>query len=359
MIRTRTSLSDDSRLRRLGPLALPTLWGAVAVTWKLGCPLGQQPGLAMRIATSVVFFSVGTGLILGLRRGLSRELERMRAIADATQRVLLRPPPPRLDGLAVAAGQLSASRGAAVGGDLYEAVATPYGVRVVIGDVRGHGLAALGAVVAVLGSFREAAHDEPELGGVLRRLDRALARHLRERAREEHPASCSGREPEHPAAEEFVTVLLLEISKDGEVYALNCGHPGPYRISRRVEALPAGDPLPPLGTFPLPADLTPYHCTRLLPGEALFLHTDGAEEARDRAGRFFGLEAVLTEAARDVPLSPAALVRRVHGALLRHTGGRLADDVALLVVRNDRMRVPAQPAEPGLRRTRPEPSPHC
>ncbi|MER7953459.1 PP2C family protein-serine/threonine phosphatase [Streptomyces sp. NPDC096030] len=359
MIRTRTLLSYDSRLRRLGPLALPTLWGASAVTWKLCCPLAQQPGLPMRIATSVLFFTVGTGLILGIRRGLSRELERMRAIADATQRVLLRPPPPRLDGLSVAAGQLSASRGASVGGDLYEAVATPYGVRVVIGDVRGHGLAALGAVVAVLGSFREAAHDEPELGGVLRRLDRALARHLRERARDEHPAVCAGREPEHPAAEEFVTVLLLEIRPDGEVYALNCGHPGPYRISHRVERVPVGDPLPPLGAFPLPAELSAHPCARLMTGEALFLHTDGAEDARDAAGRFFALERVLAEAARDAPVSPAALVRRVHGALLRHTRGRLADDVALLVVRKDRVRVPAQPAEPGLRRTRPAPSPHC
>ncbi|MFJ9580085.1 hypothetical protein ACIRQF_27315 [Streptomyces sp. NPDC101191] len=50
------------------------------------------------------------------------------------------------------------------------------------------------------------------------------------------------------------------------------------------------------------------------------------------------------------PLPPSALLRR--------TGGRLTDDVALLVVRNDRLRVPAQPAEPGLRRTRPAPSPH-
>ncbi|WOX25410.1 PP2C family protein-serine/threonine phosphatase [Streptomyces solicathayae] len=356
MIRTRSSLSEGSRFRRLGPLVLPGAWGAVAVTWKLGCPLAQQPGLPMRIATSVVFFSVGTGLVLGIRRGLARELERMRAIAHAAQRVLLRPVPPRLDGLVFAAAQLSAARGAEVGGDLYGAAATPFGVRVLMGDARGHGLAALGAVAAVLGSFREAAHDEPELGGVLRRLDRALGRHLRERARDEHPAA-GGAEPEHPAAEEFVTVLLLEIRPDGTVYALNCGHPGPYRLAPRVESLPAGDPLPPLGAFPLPAELIPHRCTRLRPGEALLLHTDGAEDARDAAGRFFALDAVLADAVRDAPVSPAAVVRRVHTALLRHTGGRLADDVALLVVRNDRARVPAQPAEPGLRRSRPAPSP--
>ncbi|MFF5976190.1 PP2C family protein-serine/threonine phosphatase [Streptomyces sp. NPDC012769] len=339
----------------MAPLVAPAVWGLVAVAWRLWCPLAREPGLPMRIATSVVFLTVGAGLVLGVRHGLARELARVRAVAEAAQQVVLRPPPARLDGLAVAAGQLSASRGAAIGGDLYEAAATPYGVRIVIGDVRGHGLAALGAVVAVLGSFREAAHDEPELAGVLRRLDRALGRHLCERAREEHPAR-GGRAPEHPAAEEFVTLLLLEIRADGQVDVLACGHPGPYRLDRRrVEPVSVGDPLPPLGAFPLPADLVPHRATRLLPGETLVLYTDGAEEARDHRGRFFPLDAVLAASPRE---APAALVRRVHTALLRHTGGRLADDVALVVVRNDRVRVPAQPAEPGLRRTRPAPSPH-
>ncbi|MFF5921354.1 PP2C family protein-serine/threonine phosphatase [Streptomyces flavochromogenes] len=355
MIRTRSLVSDGSRLRRLAPLALPTAWGAVTVAWKFGCPLARQPGLPMRIATSVVFLTVGIGLVLGLRRGLARELALVRAVAVATQQALLRPPPARLDGLALAAGQLSASRGACVGGDLYEAVATPYGVRIVIGDVRGHGLAALGAVVAVLGSFREAAHDEAELGGVLRRLERALERHLRERARDEHPAR-TGTAPEHPAAEEFVTLLLLEVRSDGRLSVLNCGHPGPYRLGRTVERLPVGDPLPPLGVLPLPAALAPYTAARLRPGETLVLYTDGAEEARDHRGRFFALDTVL---AGMCGVAPEALVREVHTALLHHTGGRLTDDVALLVVRNDRVRVPAQPAEPGLRRPRPAPSSHC
>ncbi|MFC8957877.1 PP2C family protein-serine/threonine phosphatase [Streptomyces sp. NPDC057101] len=355
MIRTRSLVSAGSRLRRLAPLALPTAWGGVAVAWKFGCPLARQPGLPMRIATSVVFLSVGLGLVLGLRRGLVRELARVRAVAVAAQQVLLRPLPARLDGLALAAGQLSASRGASVGGDLYEAVATPYGVRIVIGDVRGHGLAALGAVVAVLGSFREAAHDEPELGGVLRRLERTLERHLRERARDEHPARAVT-DPVHPAAEEFVTLLLLEVAADGRLAVFNCGHPGPYRLGPVVERLPVGDPLPPLGVLPLPVALAPYTAARLLPGETLVLHTDGAEEARDHRGRFFALDTALAGMPGEVP---SALVRRVHTALLHHTGGRLADDVALLVVRNDRVRVPAQPAEPGLRRPRPAPSSHC
>ncbi|MEV6176589.1 PP2C family protein-serine/threonine phosphatase [Streptomyces sp. NPDC052016] len=324
-------------LRRALSLGLPTAWGATAITYKLACPLAQQDGLGARIVTGAVFFAVGTGLIHHVRQRLLRELRQARRVAGAAQNVLLRPLPPRVDGLDVAAARLSADRGATVGGDLYEVIATEHGVRVVMGDVRGHGLPALGTVAALLGSFREAAHDEPDLGRVLRRLERALARHLRERHREEHPAN--GRAPDHPVAEEFVTVLLLELDGDGEVRALNCGHPWPYLLSGTdVEPLARADPLPPLGPFPLPADLATIPCGRLRRGESLLLYTDGAEDARDHRGRSFSLPAALAKAAHDHPVSPQQVLRAVVRALLRHTAGRPADDVALLVLRNDRAR---------------------
>ncbi|GGQ23676.1 PP2C family protein-serine/threonine phosphatase [Streptomyces roseolilacinus] len=343
----------------LAPLALPTLWGAAAVTWKLTCPLARQDDLATRVAGSAVFLAVGAGLLMGVFRSLRRELRQTRAVAQAAQQVLLRPLPPRLDGLSVAGTQLPAVPWAAVGGDLYEAVATPYGVRVIIGDVRGHGLAALGAVAAVLGSFREAAYEEPGLGGLLRRLDRALQRYVGERARDEgagHPV------PGSPSAEEFVTLLLLDIRHNGDVLVLNCGHPWPYRIGHDAELLAAGEPLPPLGAFPLPDTLPVRRCDRLLPGEALFLHTDGAGEARDAAGRFFPLEEVLGRVARRAPRTPAGVIEDVRAALLAHTGGRLTDDVAFVVVHDDRapaqrVLVPARTGRPGPCRPRPTPSP--
>ncbi|MFG2605328.1 PP2C family protein-serine/threonine phosphatase [Streptomyces sp. NPDC048514] len=330
------------RIKARAPTAraavLPTVWGAVAVGYKLGCPLAQQNGLGARIVTSAVFFAVGTGLIFQVRRTLLRELRLARRAARAAQSVVLRPPPPRLDGLNVAAAQLSADRGASVGGDLYEAIGTEHGVRVVMGDVRGHGLSALGTAAAVLGSFREAAHDEPDLGRVLGRLERALARHLRERARAEHPAH-GGQDPAHPVAEEFVTLLLLEIGRDGELRTLNCGHPWPYRLSgTAVEPLARTDPLPPLGPFPLPPEPEIRTCGRLLPGDSLILFTDGAEDARDARGRFFPLREVLRTAVRDQPAPPQAVLGTVFTALLRHTAGRPADDVAVLVLRNDRGR---------------------
>ncbi|MEU9164025.1 PP2C family protein-serine/threonine phosphatase [Streptomyces sp. NPDC048424] len=369
---------ETPQLRRVCVVA----WGGAAVSWELATPGRLAPSLA----TCAAFLLLATGWALHIRRGLLGELRRSQEIAGAAQRALLRPLPGRIDGLTSAAAQLSASRGAAVGGDLYEALPTVHGVRVVIGDVRGHGLPALGAAAAVLGAFREAAYDEVTLGGVLRRMERALDRHLRDRARAEHPAVCAD-EPQSPSAEEFVTVLLLQIGSDGTLLALNCGHPWPYLLSPehcaprsrgsapdpapqspdgldlparpaiedRVRAEPGfgkgrgvggsaqraahvqaldGETLPPLGVVPVPAQARPHPVGELRAGETLFLHTDGAEEARNAAGAFFPLRSVLAQA--PAPRTPARLVAGVHAALLRHTGGRLADDVALLVLRNDR-----------------------
>ncbi|WP_051722337.1 PP2C family protein-serine/threonine phosphatase [Streptomyces albus] len=379
---------------------------------------GGATGLRVGVSCAVVTALVAACLSTGRRRRLLRELERTRAVAVAAQRVLLRPLPAAVGGFTTAVRHLSATRGASVGGDLYEALATPYGVRIVMGDVRGHGLAAIGTVAAVLGCFREAAHDEPDLAGVLRRLDRALGRHLRE-GPGEHPGADDGREPPERDGfgEEFVTVLLLELRPGEELSVLNCGHPWPYRLRtaaygegsgaagenggagagpvrdrRRDEAAagagaadgaagagrgragPGGDPepgecpeaggmgpnnkplaptggvrplsdadpLPPLGAFPLPERLPEQLLPSLRPGELLLLHTDGTEDARDAAGQFFPLAGALeTVLATGAAGTPEELVDRVQTALLGHTGGRLADDVALLAVRSGEPRVPA------------------
>ncbi|MCF3175342.1 SpoIIE family protein phosphatase, partial [Streptomyces sioyaensis] len=145
------------------------------------------------------------------------------------------------------------------------------------------------------------------------------------------------------------TLLLLEVARDGSVTALNCGHPWPYRVAcQAVAPVAPAEPMPPLGLFPLPEKLAAVRCGRLRPGEGLFLHTDGAADARDAAGEFFPLVQELRSsveaAAAPCGPSPAGVVGEVREALLRHAGGRLTDDVALLMLSNDRVRVPAQSA---------------
>lgn len=316
---------------------------------------GGDPASRCGTAMAVVAVVAAAYLIADRRVRLVRELERAREVAAAAQQALLRPLPRRLEGLAVADDYLSASSGAQVGGDLYEVLATPYGVRVVVGDVRGHGLAAIGTVAALLGCFRDAAHDEPELGGVLARLDRSLARHLRERARAERP-SAGAAEPCDQVAEEFATVLLAEVRADGDVRVLNCGHPWPYRIgggggtAPGVVPLATAEPLPPLGVADLAAERVAVHRSRLAPGQTLFLYTDGAQDARDGAGTFFPLHRELSAAApamlRGEAPCPARLVDAVRTALLRHVRGRLTDDVAMLALTREGARSPARRPPP-------------
>ena len=64
------------------------------------------------------------------------ELLRLAAVA---QQAVLRPLGPQVGSLAVAGRYISATAAADIGGDLYEALDTPYGVRIIIGDVRGQG----------------------------------------------------------------------------------------------------------------------------------------------------------------------------------------------------------------------------
>jgi serine phosphatase RsbU (regulator of sigma subunit) len=68
-----------------------------------------------------------------------------------------------------------------------------------------------------------------------------------------------------------------------------------------------------------------------LPGGAtLLLFTDGLSEARDAHGTFYDPEARL---AGRTFRGPGHLLRALAEEVRRHTGGALADDMALLAVR--------------------------
>lgn len=116
----------------------------------------------------------GAMLASALRERKERELHDVRTVAEVAQRVLLRPVPRRIGPVHASVSYISASAQARIGGDLYEVVTTPAGARVIVGDVQGKGLDAVETAAVVLGAFREAAFDEPDLPGVALRLERAL-----------------------------------------------------------------------------------------------------------------------------------------------------------------------------------------
>ncbi|MER6978961.1 PP2C family protein-serine/threonine phosphatase [Streptomyces carpinensis] len=251
-----------------------------------------------------------------------RETSRLRAISQAAQHVVLRPLPRRIADLEVASVYRAADALAEVGGDLYAAAKTRYGTRLLIGDVKGKGLAALDDAAAVLGAFREAAHQHPTLPDLAAALEESVRRHVAEAA-----------ETDPDAAERFITALLVEFPADGGVMRfVSCGHPLPLRVrDDAVTALTGQVPAPPLGLSGVDRATYRQEEFRYAPGDAFLLYTDGLAEARDRAGAFYSV----TE--RDIPWrtaegDPEALLQRVHDDLLHHTDGRLHDDVALVAV---------------------------
>ncbi|MFR9796514.1 PP2C family protein-serine/threonine phosphatase [Streptomyces sp. MS06] len=264
---------------------------------------------AMASVAGVTAAGVAAAVVRGRREA---ELASVRSIAEVAQRVLLRPVPLTAGPLQAAVSYTSALAEARIGGDLYEVVSSPHGVRVIVGDVQGKGLAAVETAAVVLGAFREAAYDEPELTGVGAWLERSLDR--------------------EKDGEKFVTAILAEVRRDQQIVFLNYGHPAPMLVRGDGSA---DFPVPPSFALPLGlgahgADAPEPFRVLFAPGDQLLLYTDGVTEARDEAGRFYPLDArahLLKEA-------------DAHGALealredvVRHSAGPLHDDAAMLLLR--------------------------
>ncbi|MFE9812858.1 PP2C family protein-serine/threonine phosphatase [Streptomyces sp. NPDC005548] len=257
------------------------------------------------------------GTLLALHRTRrERTLADVRFVAEIAQRVLLGPVPRHIGSVHVESFYLSAAAEARIGGDLYGAVATEYGVRLVIGDVRGKGLTAVETAAALLGAFREAAHDEPDLAALSGRVETSITRRA---------SQLAGSDME----ERFVTAVFAEIEPDCRVLRIvNCGHPPPLIIRNgEVRELEPGRTAPPLNLGVLVDE--PYHVEEhsFLPGDQLLLYTDGVTETRNAAGDFYPLvQRVRSWGA----LPPRQLLAHLHHDLIAYSGNRLHDDTAAL-----------------------------
>ncbi|MFB7909145.1 PP2C family protein-serine/threonine phosphatase [Kitasatospora sp. NPDC056076] len=318
-------------LRDVVAVALANVVGILVLSVRDGS-IGTGNGYLELVNTAfAALLGIGVNRVVA-RHG--RRLERVRSVAEAAQRAVLPEPPGRVAGLEVAACYRAAQDEALIGGDAYALQATPYGVRVVIADVRGKGLHAVGAVSVLLGAFRELAHREPDLAGLAAALERTLARE-------------SAGLGEELRLEGFITALLVEFPP-GEAVArtVDCGHPGPYLLGgggAGVSRWDAADPGLPLGMGALGADGPEAETRPFPPGSTLLLVTDGVTEARDAAGEFYDPVRGLA------PLGPFAGAEQAVAALVadvaRWTGGPRDDDMAVLAVTRRRPTDPADAAD--------------
>ena len=259
--------------------------------------------------TAVCVVSLLAVVLAWVRGRREERLARMTAIAKASQVALLPPVPPEITGISIATRYCSATPEASVGGDLYEIIPTGYGIRVIVGDVRGRGLDAILLARHVLSAFRRSAVAVPALEHVAGEVSRAIGPHLGE--------------------EDFVTAVLAQIVPSGNLTVVNCGHHPPLLyhggglrpLTGTTAALPLG----------LEDDFTAFTAS-WLPGDRLLLYTDGLVESRNRHGDFLpedqiasALLAVGCDQALDTLMT----------AVRQHTGGYGHDDVALLLLEND------------------------
>ncbi|MEU8031850.1 PP2C family protein-serine/threonine phosphatase [Streptomyces sp. NPDC049099] len=285
---------------------------ATALGAGLGIRNGVPAGELMAVLSALLAVTAASGLAGALRSRREQVLAAVRSVAEAAQHAVLQPVPETVGPFRVAVRYSAAAAEARIGGDLYALVPTPHGVRLIVGDVRGKGLPAVGTAALVLGVFREAAHDEPDLLAVVGRIERSLARNL--------------------GPDDFVTAVVAGWPRPGQLEVVNCGHAPPLLISAsgEVRAVEPAHPAPPLGLRALSGQAPRLQRLPFAVGEQLLLYTDGVTEARDQAREFYPLAEGL---ARHVSDEPARTLTALHDELLTHVGGRLHDDAALLLLR--------------------------
>ncbi|MBF9071121.1 PP2C family protein-serine/threonine phosphatase [Streptacidiphilus fuscans] len=361
--------------------------GALAVAALVAIGIARDAitteNLQVQIA-SLFAISVFIVIFVRVRERRASELERVRSVSEAAQRVLLRPLPTRAGPLRIASAYHAASADAHVGGDLYASARTQEGTRLVIGDVRGKGLETLGDAAVLLGAFHAAAHRQaplPELAASLEdsvswglaelahsqaRVDRRASSESGIRSDEKEDTDPGGRaggfaysanygndsdgsggdsdyddadeeeDAEGDVGERFVTAAIVDILDQRPLlHLINCGHPPPLLLHRGgVRLLEVDDKNPPLGLgLNLPGlggfaqSEFPFE-----PGDVLLLYTDGLIEARDSHGRFYPLLPRAQALAVHAGQNPDSLLRLLSDDVQRHVGGPLQDDTAMIAI---------------------------
>jgi serine phosphatase RsbU (regulator of sigma subunit) len=294
-----------------GPLATAVLGGVVIALLHIPALRLDRPGDADLL--TIVFVAVLSVFVSFVRSRRDAQLGLERTVAEAAQRAVAPPLPEQVGAVRCTGLYRAAQRGTLVGGDFFDVRDGPFGVRVVMGDVQGHGLSAVSTVASLLGAFREAVLDQPDLASVARRLDRRL---LVDSADARH-------------AELFATAALLEFSADAlEVRVVVCGNPPPLLLRGADATELEVSPWTPLGLGLADAASIEACTVSLRPGDRLFLASDGVVEARDDSGAFYPLaERLRTLAGED----SAALPDLVWADLARF-GPDVQDDVTMLVL---------------------------
>ena len=246
---------------------------------------------------------------------VKQQLEKELSLAAGIQRDLFPKQMPALPGAEIAARNRQARQ---VGGDYYDAL--PVGVNshlLCVADVSGKGLSAALLMSTIQATLRALLTEEAPLASIAARTNDLLW------------AST-------PASKYATAFFCLYRHEDGQTNYVNCGHNDGIvlRADGTVVMLPTTGM--PVGLFPKRTyDMA---STDVLPGDLLFLYSDGVTEAcTDVEENQFGTER-LVEVLRDTAARPASeILDSVFLAIDEFAAGAPQhDDITMLVLKRDR-----------------------
>jgi sigma-B regulation protein RsbU (phosphoserine phosphatase) len=279
--------------------------------------LGEEDGLFLHTLVNMTAARI-SGLELREAKAQSQRIEKDLELARNIQRRILPKRLPEPAGWECTAANLPYEM---VGGDLYDLWMTsdPEGaprLHLAVADISGKGLPA-SLMMTQLSAFLRAMADHrvEDWGKLAHRLD-ARMNEVRDRNR-------------------YATLFMGSINpEDGRMRYVNAGHNPPLLVPADggpVLRLDATGPMVGL----LPGAAFREGRTRLMPGDALIIFTDGVTDAEDVHGRELG-EQPLIEAARACGSDPSSeeIFEHLLVRTLRHMeGGGFKDDVTLVVIK--------------------------
>ena len=194
-----------------------------------------------------------------------------------------------------------------VGGDLYDFFIQNDKLYVCIGDVSGKGIPASLIMAVTRGMFRILARQNLSPAEIAGGINETLSEENEEML--------------------FVTMFFACLDmKTGVMEFCNCGHNAPVLLTcdGKVPAFLNCKPNTVVGV--MPGFVYEGQCVEDMRGKALFLYTDGLNEAENAAHEQFGNDAMLAELGRFPFKDARTLVEQVKAAVAVHVNGAEASD---------------------------------
>jgi serine phosphatase RsbU (regulator of sigma subunit) len=266
---------------------------------------------ARRIGSDAIDMAASVAGHAALALDNARLYQQQKEFADAMQHSLLPRTHPDIAGLELGDVYASSAR-VDVGGDVYDFLTLEDGrLAVALGDVTGHGVDAAADMAMAKFVFRSLAREHPAPADFLATANDVVVDEI--------------------AANKFITMLYVTIDvARGQVCCASAGHPAPRIIARdgSVSTLEArGLALGIVTDQEYEEIQTPFAV-----GSVLVLYTDGVLEAR-REGEQYGEERLDALLARNAERPARELAQAVLEDCRRWSGGDLADDCAVVVIR--------------------------